>query len=257
MKRTVILVAILFAGASVMAGAASPEAFDRGLGDAKNVFIPKGMMSLGATMSYNTLGLGNSRGDFDVMSVLTGVQGNMKFTNISPSVFYFVKNNTAVGLRFGYDYSQIDLDKASLSLSDELNVDLSNHYYVSQGFSGQIALRTYVPLFGSKVFAMFSEFRVGGSQSQGKIYSLDGVEKDGVFEDSYSMNLGVYPGLTAFVTNNLSFEVAVTMLECRYSYTQQIRNQVHESSYTNFKATFKPNILGISFAIMYYIPIKK
>lgn len=247
---------MLLAGASALAQSSAPY-FDRGLGDMKNVFVPKGIMSVGASLSYSKFDLGNNNGDYSVLSLINGVQGDLALTRISPSLFYFVKNNTAVGLRFGYSYSKMDLDRASISLGDDMNFDLSNHYYINQGFSGQIALRTYIPLFESKVFAMFTEFRVGGSQSQGKIYSMYGDEKDGVFEDSYSMNIGMYPGLCAFLTNNFSFEVAVSMLECSYSYTQQIRNQVHESASTNFSASFRPNLMGLSFAVMYYFPLSK
>lgn len=248
---------MLLAGAGAMAQSSGQSYFDRGLGDMKNVFVPKGTMSVGASLSYSNFDLGSNKGDYSLLSLINGVQGNLSLTRISPSIFYFVKNNTAVGLNFGYTYSQLDLDRASISLGDDLNFDLSNHYYVKQGFSGQIALRTYIPLFESKVFAMFTEFRVGGSQSQGKIYSMYGEEKDGFFEDSYSMNIGMYPGLCAFLTNNFSFEIAVSMLECSYSYTQQIHNQVNESASSNFNASFKPNLLGLNFAVMYYFPLSK
>lgn len=230
--------------------------FDRGLGDPSNTFIPKGMMSVGASVSYHTYDVGKNDGGYEMLSLLQDVKGNLSTLSLSPSIFYFVANNTAVGLQFGYTYSDMGIDSASLSMDEDTKLDLSNHYYVSQGYTGNIAMRKYIPLFGSKVFAMFTELRVGGTQKYAKSYSLNEGEKDGTFSDSYSVNFGLYPGLTAFLTNDFAFEVSLSMLECKYTYTKQIHNQVKESCYSDFGASFKPNLLGISFSVMYYIPIK-
>lgn len=104
---------------------------------------------------------------------------------------------------------------------------------------------------------MFNEIRIGGSRGQGKSFQYDGNEKNGTFSESYALTIGIVPGLTMFLTNNLSFEVSISVLECNYSYTKQTKNQVYTSSLSHFGTTFKPNLLGVGFSIMYYFQVGK
>ena len=250
------LFAALLLTVGSMSFAKTPEKkFDRGLGDASTVFIPKGMMTLGTSISYNRYSAGNGDVGYELMSLITGLEGTLSTVKISPAAFYFIGKNTAVGARFGYSYTSMHMDKASISLDTDNNFDFSNHYFESQKYLGQFAVRNYVPLFGSRVFAMFNEIRIGGSKGRGKSYQMDGDEKDGTFSDSYALNIGVYPGLTAFLTNNLSFELSLSVLECNYSYTKQTKNQVYTSSLSHFGTTFRPNLLGVGFSIMYYFQV--
>ena len=253
-----ILAAALLAVIGTAAFAKEPQKkFDRGLGDASSVFVPKGMMTVGTSISYNRYSAGNGDVGYELMSLITGLEGTLSTVKVSPALFYFIGKNTAVGARFGYSYTAMDMDKASISLDSDNEFDLSNHYFKNQNYSGQFAVRNYVPLFGSRVFAMFNEVRIGGTKTQGKSFQYDGDEKDGTFSDGYALNIGVYPGITAFLTNNLSFEIALSVLECNYSYTKQTKNQVYTSSLSHFGTTFKPNLLGLSFSIMYYLQVGK
>ena len=231
------------------------EKFDRGLGKANSLFVPKGMMTAGSSISYHHYSAGNGDIGYEILLLLSGIEGSLSTVKISPAVFYFVANNTAIGARFGYNYTAMDMENASISLGSDNSFDFSNHYLHSQSYTGSIALRNYIPFFGSRVFAMFNEVRVGGTRTQGKSYQMDGEEKDGTFSSGYSFNIGVYPGVTAFVTDNLSFEIALSVLECNYSYTKQTKNQVYTSSMSHFGTSFKPNMLGLSFAIMYYFQL--
>ncbi len=256
MKKIVLM--FLMLSVCVKALADEPKkTFDRGLGDASSIFVPKGMMSLGASLSYSRYSAGNGDVGYEMMSLLTGMQGSLSTVKISPAVLYFIAKNTAIGARLGYSYTSLDVDSASISLDDDNSFDLSNHYLRSQSYTAQFAMRNYVPLFGSKVFGMFNEIRVGGTKSYGKSYQMDGEEKNGTFSDTYALNIGVYPGVAVFLTNNFSFEVALSVLECSYSYTKQTKNQVYTSSLSHFGTSFKPNLLGLSFAVNYYFQIGK
>ena len=240
-----------------MAVARNQEKFDRGLGDASAVFVPKGMMTAGASISYSHYSAGNGDVGYELMSLITGLEGTLSTVKISPAAFYFIGKNTAVGARMGYSYTSMNLGGASISLGTDDEFDLSNHYVKSQSYSGQFAVRNYVPLFGSRVFGMFNEIRIGGSRGQGKSFQYDGNEKNGTFSESYALTIGIVPGLTMFLTNNLSFEVSISVLECNYSYTKQTKNQVYTSSLSHFGTTFKPNLLGVGFSIMYYFQVGK
>lgn len=255
MKKFLLAAMLLSIG--TMAVARNQEKFDRGLGDASAVFVPKGMMTAGASISYSHYSAGNGDVGYELMSLITGLKGTLSTVKISPAAFYFIGKNTAVGTRFGYSYTSMNLDGASISLGTDDEFDLSNHYVKSQSYSGQFAVRNYVPLFGSRVFGMFNEIRIGGSRGQGKSFQYDGNEKNGTFSESYALTIGIVPGLTMFLTNNLSFEVSISVLECNYSYTKQTKNQVYTSSLSHFGTTFKPNLLGVGFSIMYYFQVGK
>ena len=222
MKKA-LLAAALFSVSLALAAKEPEKKFDRGLGDASSVFVPKGMMTVGASISYHHYSAGNGDVGYELMSLITGMEGNLSTVKVSPALFYFIGKNTAVGARFGYSYTSMDMDKASISLDSDNEFDLSNHYLKNQSYSGQFAVRNYVPLFGSRVFAMFNEVRIGGTKSQGKAFQYDGDEKNGTFSDGYALNIGVYPGVTVFLTNSLSFELALSVLECNYSYTKQTK----------------------------------
>lgn len=256
MKLVLLTAVLLSAGLSAYAQE-SDKKFDRGLGDATSVFVPKGMMTAGTSISYNHYSAGNGDIGYELLSLLTGLEGSFSTVKISPAAFYFISNNTAVGARFGYSYTAMDIDSASISLDSDNEFDLSNHYAKNQSYSGQLAFRNYLPLFGSRVFAVFNEIRLGGTKSQSKSYQMDDGEKNGTFSDSYALNIGVYPGITAFMTNSLSFEIALSVLTCNYSYTKQKKNQVYTSSLSHFGTSFKPNLLGLSFSIMYYFQVGK
>lgn len=259
MKRILLTAMILLAAVPAVAQKQKKSpAFDRGLSQKASIFIPKGMMTVGSSISFNHYSIGREGTEgYDIASLLTGVQGRLSTVRVSPAVMYFVKDNLALGARLGYSYTSLDLDRAALEFGSDTDFDLSNHYYCGQTYSGSIVMRNYLPLFGSRIFAMFNEVRLGGGIVQKKTYSLDEGEKDGTFSDGYKLNVGLYPGLTAFITNDFSFEVSLGVLSVSYSHDSQTRNQVSTSGASHFGTSYKPDLLELSFAMMYHFPVRR
>ena len=238
-----------------MASSPQKKKFDRGFGSASSLFVPKGTMTAGASLSYHRYDAGNGDIGYEFMSLITGVEGTLSTVTISPAVLYFIGNNTAIGARFGYAYTSMDVNGASISLDSDNGFDLSNRFMENQSYSGSVVLRNYLPLFGSKVFAMFNEVRLGCTLGQGKSYQLEDEEKTGTFTASYALKIGLNRGLVAFLTNDFALEVSLSVLELNYSYNNQTKNQVYKSSLSHFGTTFKPNLLSLNFSLMYYFPI--
>ena len=69
-----------------------------------------------------------------------------------------------------------------------------------------------------------------------------------------SFELGLVPGLCAFVTNEVALEVAVGLLGFNYQKVVQTTNQVDVSEMERSGANFKLNIFSISFGLSFYIP---
>lgn len=255
MKKTLLAAVLLTSCIVCMASSPQKKKFDRGFGSASSLFVPKGTMTAGASLSYHRYDAGNGDIGYEFMSLITGVEGTLSTVNISPAVLYFIGNNTAIGARFGYAYTSMDVNGASISLDSDNGFDLSNRFMENQNYSGSVVLRNYLPLFGSKVFAMFNEVRLGCTLGQGKSYQLEDEEKNGTFTDSYALKIGLNPGLVAFLTNDFALEVSLSVLELNYSYNNQTKNQVYKSSLSHFGTTFKPNLLSLNFSLMYYFPI--
>ena len=204
--------------------------FDRGIGRSKSVFIPQGTIGAGVSFSYNNYSIGNAAADAGysmLFNLLGDIHGNLLSFGISP---------------------------LSLSLSDELGFSVKDFNYFKQTYTGALTLRTYLPFANSKRFAMFTEIRATGGYGQAESYKLDEGDKFGTYQDIYSFELGLVPGLCAFVTNEVALEVAVGLLGFNYQKVAQHTNQVDYSEMERSGANFKLNIFSISFGLSFYIP---
>ena len=231
--------------------------FDRGIGRSKSVFIPKGTIGAGVSFSYNNYSIGNAAADAGysmLFNLLGDIHGNLLSFGISPYASYFISDNLSVGARFDYDRSSMGLNNLSLSLSDELGFSVKDFNYFKQTYTGALTLRTYLPFANSKRFAMFTEIRATGGYGQAESYKLDEGDKFGTYQDIYSFELGLVPGLCAFVTNEVALEVAVGLLGFNYQKVAQHTNQVDYSEMERSGANFKLNIFSISFGLSFYIP---
>lgn len=231
--------------------------FDRGIGRSKSVFIPKGTIGAGVSFSYNNYSIGNAAADAGysmLFNLLGDIHGNLLSFGISPYASYFIADNLSVGARFDYDRSSMGLNNLSLSLSDELGFSVKDFNYFKQTYTGALTLRTYLPFANSKRFAMFTEIRATGGYGQAESYKLDEGDKFGTYQDIYSFELGLVPGLCAFVTNEVALEVAVGLLGFNYQKVAQHTNQVDYSEMERSGANFKLNIFSISFGLSFYIP---
>lgn len=79
-------------------------------------------------------------------------------------------------------------------------------------------------------------------------------ENVGTYQDIYNFELGLVPGIAAFITNEVAFEISVGLLGFNYQKVVQLTNQVERSEMENSGANFKVNLLSIGFGLSFYIP---
>ena len=101
---------------------------------------------------------------------------------------------------------------------------------------------------------MFTEVRATGGYGQAKTYKLIEGEKVGTYQDIYSAELGLVPGVMAFLTNEVAFEISVGLLGFNYQKVNQVTNQVEMSQMEKSGINFKVNLLTIGFGLSFYIP---
>ena len=262
MKKFIItLAAGLLAGVAAFASTDTDKAenkpFDRGIEISTSTFIPKGTVGAGLAFSYNNYNVGQAAGDAGysaLFSLLGGVQGTLQTWGVAPWLSYFVADNFAIGLRFDYDRSSVGLGNANIALGDLANFSLSDYHFLKQAYTGAITGRYYIPFSNSKRFAMFTELRALGGYGQSETYQNKDGEKYGTYQDIYKFELGLVPGLSVFVTNEVAVEVAVGVLGFNYNKTVQTTNQVDQSVIESSGANCKINPLSIEFGLSFYIP---
>lgn len=231
--------------------------FDRGIGLPSSRFIPKGTIGGGLTLSYSSYDLGKGADDAGykmLLSMLTGVDGEMQAFGIAPFVSYFIADNISVGVRFDYDYSDFDLGNGNFSFGDMLSMNLRDLGYTKQSYMGAIALRDYIPIANSKRFAMFAELRAAGGYAQSESFRLEDGNKFGTYQDIYKCSIGLVPGLTCFVTNEIAIEASVGVLGYEFQKIVQTTNQVEVSKMVQNSANFKINLLSVNLGMSFYIP---
>lgn len=264
MKKIIIfLAAALMTGAAAIAKTENAETadthkpFDRGIGFSTATFIPKGTVGAGVAFSYNNYNVGQGSDDVGysaLFSLLSGVHGNLQTWGVAPWVSYFLADNFAIGVRFDYDRSSFGLGDASIALSDLANFSLTDIHFLKQSYTGAITGRYYIPFSNSKRFAMFTELRAIGGYGQSESYKNQDGEKYGTYQDIYKFELGLVPGISVFVTNEVAVEVSVGLLGFNYNKTVQTTNQVDKSVMESSGANFKINPLSLGLGLSFYIP---
>ena len=170
---------------------------------------------------------------------------------MSPLIGYAYAKNSLVGVRFGYSRSRTQLDNASLSIT---SLDNSFYYSLKHSYNAEALWRKYIPLGrNNKRFALFAEVGLAMGGSQSKVASGPQDSITGVYKNSFDVALGVNPGISAFLTNNLAIEVNIGVLGFNYSNTRQITNQVISGTTSTSQMNFKVNIFSIGLGAAFYL----
>ena len=259
MKRSILTVILLCCGVFSWAtekNQVQEKPFDRGIGKANSLFIPKGTIGGGLAVSYSSYQLGNGQDDSGfkmLFSMLDNINGTYESFGTAPYLSYFVADNLALGLRFDYDRTGLELNNMDLALGDMLTLNLNDINMLRQSYSGSLTLRYYMPIADSKRFAMFAEARATGAYAQSKSYTTEEDRKVGTYQDIYKGSLSVVPGICCFVTNEAALEVSVGVLGFTHQKTVQTTNQVEVSQMVQNNASFKINLLSINLGVSIYI----
>lgn len=221
------------------------EQFDRGI--RSSTFIPKGQWMVGGTFSYSE----SSSDDYKFL-ILKNVEGTTYSFSVSPSAAYFIRDNVAVGARFSYNRDYIDLGNIDIDLNEDLSFKINNASLLQHMFYGTGFVRTYINLGDSKRFGLFNEARVTFGAGQGKTYSGEAETLDGVYQTIKHLQVGIAPGMAAFITNNAAVEVSVGVMGFDSKWIDQDHNKVIEGSRRVTSAKFKIDLFSINLGMTYY-----
>ena len=220
---------------------------ERGLTDPRNLFVPKGQWVFGGTASYST----HTNEGYQFL-IVEGIDSKGYTVRVSPMIAYALTDNMALGGRFIYSRTLLELDKAELQLGDEgsdTDLKANNYYSLRHNYSVAAIWRQYIPLGRNKRFALFNETQlsVGGTQAR---FTNDSPVK-GTYETGYTLSLGISPGIVAFATNNMAVEVNVGVMGISYTHTKQVHNQVTVGKRNTSMMNFKVNIFSIGLGMAF------
>lgn len=216
----------------------------RGLSDLKTHIVPKGQWIAGGTLSFST----HSNDSYKFL-IVEGINSTGYTVKVSPIVGYAVAPNMAVGLRFGYSRSNLDVSDAKLSIT---SLDNATYYSLKHSYNVAAFWRQYIPLGKhNKRFALFTEVQLATGGSQSKLAA--GQPVHGVYARSFDVSLGVNPGIVAFITNNMAVELNIGVLGLSYSSTRQVQNQVVSGTTQSSAMNFSINIFSIGLGVAFYL----
>jgi len=216
----------------------------------KATFVPKGQWLLGGTINFQEWDTENIN-----ILVLKDIDLEGHVFTASPYFGYFVANNIAIGGRYNYSRSFVNLGKLNLNLGEDFNINLEDLYYLSHTHTASFFMRNYLPLSKSNVYGAFAEVRASYSRTTSK--NTSGVRGTTEFDGSYghtnALSLTMCPGLAVFVTDFLAVETSIDVMGFRYRWQDQKTNRVESGSSKSGGANFKFNFLSVNLGLTFFL----
>lgn len=232
---------------SVAAAKPKKRGFDRGLTNYR--FIPQKEWICGLTASY----MGYNSDDSDIALIIKDFNFTGSMFGIHPFVGYFIKDNNCIGVKLGYSATTADLNNFNLDIMEDLDISLSNLSYSAQYYSAGIFYRTYVGITPGGQFGVFNETSL--TFTSGTSIFARGLNENRSETRTLSTEiaLGISPGISVFILDNISANVSVGILGLNYKQCRQYTDNVETGSYKSSGANFKINILNINIGITVHI----
>ncbi len=228
------------------ASAVAQEYFKRQLEQVS--LVPKGQWITGVSVSYS-----HSSQDNYQFLIIEGIDGDTYSYKVSPMAMYCFRDNLAAGMRLSYQRQRTHLDKADVIIDSETEYNVENLYSISHKFYATAAFRNYISFGSSKRFGMFNEVQMQFGAGESKLCNGAGDDLTGTFARSYSIDIGLAPGLVMFLNNYSAIEVNVGVLGFSYDHTRQVTDQVYVAHYNSKSANFKINLFSITFGVTFYL----
>lgn len=244
----------------------------------KVVFQEKGSHSFGIAGAYRSFDVaGDNLGDgYAVMSLLNIGSGRLAAYNVSPKFSYFVGDDLALVGRLDYSgytlnsdlrldlRGAVDVSSIADNPQDEeeirslLNLRISSRHMVNNTWGASLALRKYIPFFGSQTFAVFGEARLYGNYATtiSSPIDVDGhyVNEKQRTNNTFSAGLKIAGGLCVRLRGSNALTISVPLVGAAYSNTLQHKNQTNNDAHlSQFKIARNLDFLGIQVAYCHFI----
>lgn len=217
--------------------------YDRGITNYR--FIPKNKWIGGVTVSVFNFESDNSRLLF---SLLKDIDLNLRTLSVKPFVGYAIKDNTVVGLKFGYSRISGGIDNLALNIED-LDIALIDIKYTDDSYSFSLFHRSYIGLDPKGLFGLFNETTLG--YSTGSTRFSRGADETLKYTDTSinQLKVGINPGIAIFIMPNVGAEVSFGVAGFTYNWEKQKKSSGETGKRTNSGANFKINLFNINIGL--------
>lgn len=217
--------------------------YDRGITNYR--FIPKNKWIGGVTVSVFNFESDNSRLLF---SLLKDIDLNLRTLSVKPFVGYAIKDNTVVGLKFGYSRISGGIDNLALNIED-LDIALKDIKYTDDSYSFSLFHRSYIGLDPKGLFGLFNETTFG--YSTGSTRFSRGADETLKYTDTSinQLKVGINPGIAIFIMPNVGAEVSFGVAGFTYNWEKQKKSSGETGKRTNSGANFKINLFNINIGL--------
>lgn len=217
--------------------------YDRGITNYR--FIPKNKWIGGVTVSVFNFESDNSRLLF---SLLKDIDLNLRTLSVKPFVGYAIKDNTVIGLKFGYSRISGGIDNLALNIED-LDIALKDIKYTDDSYSFSLFHRSYIGLDPKGLFGLFNETTLG--YSMGSTRFSRGADETLKYTDTSinQLKVGINPGIAIFIMPNVGAEVSFGVAGFTYNWEKQKKSSGETGKRTNSGANFKINLFNINIGL--------
>lgn len=216
---------------------------DRGLSNF--LYIPKGIMAIGLTASYGEFGTS----DLEMLGLVSDVDLGGHVFSIKPYLQYFIRNNLAIGVKFGYYNAKGTIDSFDLNIDDDFNFSLHDIMYRSTSFSGAVTLTQYIGLTRRGRFGVFNEVELAVQHGSSSFRRPFAGELRTTDTRSLDWQLNFSPGIQVYIMKNVAFHVSFGVFGFDFKHEKQKEDGVSTGSRFSSGANFRFNIFNINFGI--------
>lgn len=221
--------------------------FDRGLSN--YLFIPRGQWSFGLTASYGEI----STDKLQMMGLLSDIDISGHIFSVKPYMAYFIRNNTSVGLRFGYTSAKGNVDSFKLDIDDDMNFNLHDIMYRNESYTAAFTLRQYIGIARRGRFGVFNEVELAFSSGNSDFMRPYAGELRNTHTTYMEAALNFSPGVCVFIMDNVSFNLSFGVFGFSLKNEKQMENGVEVGNRMTSGANFRFNIFNLNFGIAVHI----
>lgn len=221
-----------------------------------NKFVYRNEVMLGLTASYGTLSVDNS----DLLLLLENINIGLKRTTVRPFVAYTYRDNSAVGLRMGYEMVKGNLDNLSLNLGEEadLSFSLGGFAVGSENMSVAIFHRNYMGLDRRGIVGVILESELLVKSGLTTVTMGSGEGATNSRNKTFTAKLNLNPGLAVYIFPEVCVTVTVGIGGLSYNRIRQIDDAgVEVGSRQRSNMSFKVNIADIQIGVVAHLWNKK
>lgn len=221
--------------------------YDRGL--SALLYVPKGQWSFGLTVSYGNL----STKDLEIFDLLSDINIGAHAFRIRPYLQYTVRNNLAVGMRFGYYNARGNVDSFKVDIDEDMNFSLHDIGYKAESYTGAVFASQYIGLSRHGRFGIYNEIELAFGSGSSDFKRPYGGNLRTTHTTWTKAQLNFSPGVQMFIMKNVSFHISFGVFGFNVKKERQTEDGKDTGNRLSSGASSRFNLFNINFGIGVHI----